>query len=541
MSSAGLPLAGAVTAPAAIRRTGLLLAALVLLGGALRLVGLGAEPLWLDEAFTWRWAHLSRSELFGPAAGTETNPPPWFALERLVLLTLGDGQAALRLPAALLGIAAVPLGFLIGRHLAGERGGLLAALLLAVDPLLVAYSQEARGYALLVAGTLLALWAVLVLFAPPGAGREPAPPDRRPARLLPLAAYALGATAVLWAHNTGPLVLLLLNLAALVQWLGGRGADRRLLLPWLAANLVAGLPWLLLWLPILLGQTGDAVNVAWIRQPSPPGALAATLRLWGPHHLPLGPVAAALAGLPALGLAAWAALRLGLPALAAVALAAGLPLLLYLSGLLLRPVWIERALLPALAAGLVLAAAGLARLPAGRMAPMLLALLLLPRAADLTAWYRAPQKLPWPAAVAAVGAGLEAGDAVLVMPHYYHWPWAYHAGRAGLAPAVLGLVVGPPPPEGAPRIEPVDRGLELVAPGDLETALAGRERAWLLAYKRRGGDPGGVLARLAARGSLAPRGSWTGAWDGGELELWLWTRRSAAATTLGMDGRGAPH
>lgn len=525
MSRAGLPLAGALSAPAATWRTGLLLAFLVLLGGALRLAGLGAEPLWLDEAFTWRWAHLPWAELFGPAAATETNPPPWFALERLVLLTLGDGQAALRLPAALLGMAAVPLGFLIGRRLAGERAGLLAALLLAVDPLLVAYSQEARGYALLVAGTLLALWAVLVLFAPPDASRDGASADRPAGPLLPLAAYALGATAILWAHNTGPLVLLLLNLAAFVQWLAGRSATRRSMLLWLAANLLVALPWLVFWLPVLLAQARDAANVAWIRQPSLPGALAATLRLFGLHQLPLGPVAAALAGLPAAGLAAWAALRLGRTGLAALAVAAGLPLLLYLSGLLLRPVWIERALLPALAAGLVLAAAGLARLPAGRMAAMLLALLLLPRAAELAAWYRAPQKLPWPAAVAAVGAGLEAGDAVLVMPHFYHWPWAYHAGRAGLAPAVLGLVVGPPPPQGAPRIEPVDRGLELVAPGDLETALAGRERAWLLAYKRRGADPGGVLARLAARGSLVPRGSWSGSWDGGELELWLWTRR----------------
>lgn len=540
MSAAGLPLPASAAAGAA-RGTGPALAALVLLGGALRLVGLGAEPLWLDEAFTWRWAHLPWAELFGPAARTETNPPPWFAVERLVLLLLGDGAAALRLPAALLGIAAVPLGYLLGRRLAGERGGLLAALLLAVDPLLVAYAQEARGYALLVAGTLLALWGVLAWFGSPGGDPSAAPaarPGGRSVPLLPLAAYAAGASAVLWAHNTGPLLLLLANLAALVLWIGGQGAGRRPVLPWLAANLVAVLPWLL-WLPILLGQAGDAVNVAWIRQPSPQGALAATLRLFGPHHLPLDPIATALAGLPALGLAGWAAVRLGPGARTAVLLAAGLPLLCYLVGLLLRPVWIERALLPALAVGLVLAGAGLARLLPGRLGVALLVVLLLPRAADLAAWHRGPQKLPWPAAVAEVGAGLEAGDAVLVTPHFYHWPWAYHAGRAGLRPAVLGLVVGPPPPPGAPRIEPVDRGLELVEPAGLEAALAGRTRAWLLAYKRRGGDPGGVLARLAAMGSLAPRGRWTGTWDGGELELWLWTR-GAAGGAARMDGRPPP-
>jgi 4-amino-4-deoxy-L-arabinose transferase-like glycosyltransferase len=493
----------------------------------LRLSGLGAEPLWLDEAFSWRWAHLPLADLWGPAAATETNPPLWFTLERLVLATLGDGEAMLRLPAASFGILAVPLAFLVGRALAGSRAGLAAAALVATDPLLVAYSQEARGYALLVAGTLLVFWAIATFFAS-GEGRRAADiaagREGATSRLPPLVAYAVGAAAVLWAHNTGPLILLLVNLAAFVLWIEHRRGQIRPALAWLAANLVAALPWLVLWLPILLSQAADAVNVGWIRQPSPGAALLATGRLFGPHNLPLGPVVEAGIGFGLIGLAGWAVLRLGRPSLAAAAVAFGLPILAYLSGLVVRPIWIERALLPALAAGLVLAAIGLVRLLPGRLATVLITALLVIRLSDLAAWYAWPQKLSWPEAVEFVARESRPGDAVLIAPHFYHWLWAYYVARTDLSLPVSGVVVGPPPPPAAPRIEPVDRGFDLVEPGALEDRLAGCPRAWLIVYKRRGGEPGGILANLAALGRLEPRLRLEGAWDRGELEIFLWRR-----------------
>ncbi|MDW8371312.1 MAG: glycosyltransferase family 39 protein, partial [Geminicoccaceae bacterium] len=140
-----------------------MLLAIVLIGATLRLIGLGAEPLWLDEAFSWRWAHLPFAELWGAAARTETNPPLWFTIERAALLVVGDTEEALRLPAALAGIAAVPLGWAIGQCVAGPRAARFAALLVAIAPLQVAYAQEARGYAVLVFATLLAI-SGLVLF-----------------------------------------------------------------------------------------------------------------------------------------------------------------------------------------------------------------------------------------------------------------------------------------------------------------------------------------------------------------------------------------
>ena len=140
------------------------------------------------------------------------------------------------------------------------------------------------------------------------------------------------------------------------------------------------------------------------------------------------------------------------------------------------------------------------------------------------------------AVAATVAAASEPGDAILIAPHFYHWTWAYYAPRAGLSAAAIGIVVGAPPPPDAPWIEAVDRGLQLVPPEGLAATLEGHERAWLLFYKRRGGDPGGILGRLAKLGRLETRARFEGPWDRGELELFLWHRpqsRSARSVRAG--------
>src|SRR5690242_20250586 len=132
----------------------LVLAMLVLLGGALRLLRLGHEPLWVDEGFSWRWAHLPLADLWGAAGRLEYNPPLYYTLQHAAL-ALGDGSFQLRLPSALLSALAIPLGYRLARDLAGRGAALLAALLVALSGPLVSYGQEARGYALLADAWLL--------------------------------------------------------------------------------------------------------------------------------------------------------------------------------------------------------------------------------------------------------------------------------------------------------------------------------------------------------------------------------------------------
>ncbi len=123
------------------------LIALTALAAALRLPTLGSQSLWLDEVLTGELARGSLGDLFHRVAQREANPPLFYLAEWLWTRVAGTSEIALRLPSALCGIALVPVAYGIGRRLAGERAAVALAALVCVHPLLVYYSQEARGYA----------------------------------------------------------------------------------------------------------------------------------------------------------------------------------------------------------------------------------------------------------------------------------------------------------------------------------------------------------------------------------------------------------
>jgi len=66
----------------------------------------------------------------------------------------GESEAAVRSLSACAAACAVPALYGLGRRLFGERTGVTAALLLALNPLFVQHAQNARSYGLLVALTL---------------------------------------------------------------------------------------------------------------------------------------------------------------------------------------------------------------------------------------------------------------------------------------------------------------------------------------------------------------------------------------------------
>jgi 4-amino-4-deoxy-L-arabinose transferase-like glycosyltransferase len=153
-------------------------------GAALRVATLGTQSLWFDEAVT---AHLVRMDLPGLLSAiphSESSPPLYYVLAWLWSRLFGTGEVALRSLPALLGTATIPVVWALGRRLGGERAGLAAAALVAVNPMLVWFSQEARAYALLaLLGALSALLWLRALEAP------------RPGRLVAWGAVAALALA----------------------------------------------------------------------------------------------------------------------------------------------------------------------------------------------------------------------------------------------------------------------------------------------------------------------------------------------------------
>jgi len=134
----------------------------VLLGFVLRVHGLGDQSFWYDELATWNRAVISLSELFEDLFATRNHMPLYFLLMRL-WSDIGTGEFILRAFSVVWGMVSIALIYSVGRLIAKQTVGLIAALLLAISPFHIWYSQEARMYSLVAASILLATWFFLHL------------------------------------------------------------------------------------------------------------------------------------------------------------------------------------------------------------------------------------------------------------------------------------------------------------------------------------------------------------------------------------------
>jgi 4-amino-4-deoxy-L-arabinose transferase-like glycosyltransferase len=127
------------------------LAFLTALGLAMRFASLGVQSYHHDEVITVaRVIPGSFTDMLKQVKGSESNPPLYYVLAWGWAKAFGTGEVGMRSLSALFGAATVPLAYCIGAELSSRRAGLITAALVAVSPMLIWYSQEARSYALLV-------------------------------------------------------------------------------------------------------------------------------------------------------------------------------------------------------------------------------------------------------------------------------------------------------------------------------------------------------------------------------------------------------
>ncbi|HXS46330.1 MAG TPA: glycosyltransferase family 39 protein [Solirubrobacterales bacterium] len=134
-----------------------IVAGLTVLAAGLRFATLGAQSYHHDEIVTA--SRILRADFWHAmeAVGfSESAPPLYYALAWVWTQLTGSGEFGLRSLSALAGVAMVPVAYLLGAELRGRRAGIVAAALVAVNPMLLWYSQEARGYALLALFTTVA-------------------------------------------------------------------------------------------------------------------------------------------------------------------------------------------------------------------------------------------------------------------------------------------------------------------------------------------------------------------------------------------------
>ena len=144
------------------------LAGLVAVAAVLRFQGLDRQSFWSDESITALLVRLDAAELLDGIARTESAPPLYYVLAWLWGKVFGTGEVGLRSLSAVFGVLTVPVAYGAAATLLSRRSALAAAALVAVNPLLIWYSQEARAYALLVLLCGISFWAFGAALSNPG-------------------------------------------------------------------------------------------------------------------------------------------------------------------------------------------------------------------------------------------------------------------------------------------------------------------------------------------------------------------------------------
>ncbi len=212
---------------------------ILLLAAALRFHRLDAQSLWNDEGNTARLVERPVPLIVEGAAG-DIHPPGYYLLLHLWRAATGASEFALRSFSALCGLLTAAVIAALGRRAGGRCTALGAALIVAVHPLAVYYSQEARMYALLGLAAAQTVWAAARLTD----GERGS---------LPL--LALSITLGLYTQYAYIFALTGLNLAFGLRWLARRPLAWPTLRRWVGAHLLGGLSFLP-WLPIALNARG---------------------------------------------------------------------------------------------------------------------------------------------------------------------------------------------------------------------------------------------------------------------------------------------
>lgn len=247
-------------------------ASILVLASVTRLFGLGANALWIDEAYSVWFSDQDWHYLWTEVPRFETHPPLYYSLLKAWRILAGDSEFGLRLMSALVSIATLPIlmsiAIVIGGKPHGRTAGLLAGLLFACSGTQLLASQDARPYTFLTFGMALTTLAVARIVSNPAQASRSLPTllrhDAKAAADFVL--LGVGVALMAWFHNLGTLFGIGTGLTLLIWWFV-RGPSWRLLINLLIAALVAIVCYAPN-LPVILIQV-QAMNANgfWLKEP----------------------------------------------------------------------------------------------------------------------------------------------------------------------------------------------------------------------------------------------------------------------------------
>jgi hypothetical protein len=523
-----------------MRRSALVV--LLLLAFLARVIQLQGRALWYDEAFAVLYSSLTLPRIVQgtvtpvPGAGAaDVHPLLYYFLLHGWMELVGQSPLAVRFLSAMLGMITVALLWRLASWCFGHRTGMVVGLLAAINPFHVAYSQEARMYALLALSAVMTSWGLLRALE--GGRRGDGQGPLASPRLVWWSVYVVGGALTLYAHNLGAFVLLALHMLAATRRRWWRHFSS-LALADMGVLILFG-PWLV---GVLPGQIGFVGRSYWLSSPGGEEIVRAlmlpVLTFYEPAPLWL------------LGIGLFTSLLLLVLLLLQACrlrsqvywflLLCWVPVLLLLLISHWRPVYLERALLPSalfylVAAGWLLIQGGLTLFMRLSLAGLLMASTLGALGVHYT-YARFPRP-PFEMAVAFLEAHLEPGDVVVHTSKLTYFPmYAYN-------PDMPGVFLADPP--GAPQdtlAYPTQKALGIFATPTITEAVGNASRAWLVYFPREVREARAMMGEHAALRWMDDRFLEVRRERFGDLVIALYRREAAIRHSLALGGtRGGAH
>jgi mannosyltransferase len=416
-----------VTATEGSRRDTLLVAGIIAIGIALRLLYLGAPSFWLDEALSVEYARLSWPQFAHLMQTRELNMLPYYLLLR-GWIHLGTEEWIVRSLSVICSIATLPLLYDLGVRLFSVRVGQMGVALLALHPYHIRFAQEARGYSLML--LLVTASTLLLVRATESSSRHPT---------AVWVAYVATSVLAVYTHFYA-------SLAILAQWASlafirpGGLPTRNLAL----AITAIGMFLLPLAAFVLLGRADPA---GWIPSPSVTRveyliySLLGGDNTSGVRRAAYPAYAAVLLTSGVVARAAWRRHRSEPEAwhYALVVAGATLPIILVLATSLIKPIFVDKYLIECLPFAVLLVAIGADRLRPRALSLAAILFMLALSAHAMVGYYRRPDKDDWRAASRYVLASARPNDAVVFFPSYAVAPFEYY--RASIDTTAASVTV----------------------------------------------------------------------------------------------------
>ena len=395
---------------------------------------IGRKNFWLDEGYSFVAAHRPLSSV----AHVVVHDRGAMGLYYLALhfwLAVGHSEGVIRLLSVPAAVATVPVVAELARRLAGRRVALVAGAFCAVNPMLVAYAQEARAYSLLL--LLSALSALLFTAC-----------VNRP-RVTTAVLWMVVSAAAFYAHS----YIVLVVVAELVSLLLlPRGRRPRVLLPATVGFVVLIAP-LVVAVAAVRSRLPDAHRFSLLD----PGRLIYAFS----GSIPLAVLAVALLAVAAvqtyrtLSAASEGRWESAFPWVLLV-----LPPAMALAMSLVHPAWRERYLIVSLPAFLILVSRAVQSFTVSWLRPAAAVVLVALSGVALGGYYAGHVKAgaDWRAASSYALRHAARGDALWFVPATGYVPFDYYVWKMRAStPQVLGLPPDPLRSSLHPRVEPQAR------------------------------------------------------------------------------------